>query len=223
MRSAWPTWRPYSSIMSRTSRRTFGWLPVVVTDVRRALESAVRDRLGDQRLALRDGLGEQRLQGRRRVVVLHPDVPVRVVPVGVLERRERGPPVELPAERDRLDHGEVLEQAAEGERRRAERAADARVVESAALPQQVAAHPVQGADQRLGLGAREGRFGVDSHAPDPRTGHGQPRAGRARPPGRHAGRRAAARAGARRAPASSSGAGPVASRRSRPAPSRSAV
>lgn len=78
--------------------------------------------------------------------------PVRVgVPVGGVPGSARTAAEELGGERQGLDERQVLQQPAQGERRRADRGAQARLIQAPGLPCQRGALALQGAEQRRGL------------------------------------------------------------------------
>jgi hypothetical protein len=116
-------------------------------------------RLGDARPGPLDGAAPERVELLRRVVCRGTPLPVRVgVPVDPVPRRARVAPGQPVGEPEVLDKRQVLHQAAERHRGRAEAGSQADRVEAAGLPREDPAGAVEDTEQQAGLVADDGQF-----------------------------------------------------------------
>ncbi len=121
------------------------------------LEPAVREPGGEDLPRARDRCVVRRVEIRRLVVGRGLEVPVRLgVPVVRAPRLRGRRAVEVPGEVDVLDAGQVLEQPADRQRRRADAVPQPVAVEAVGLPAEGRALPVEGRDQVLGRRGGEG-------------------------------------------------------------------
>ena len=171
-RSAWPACRAVSSIRCSSIQRRSKWC-AVAPGLDRQLVQALRG--GDDLPAAGAGLLVPAAQllglelGGGAELVVGVGVPVDARPELVVRQAREADP-----EPGVLDEGEVVEQAAQGERRRRMRLRELLAGEPLGLPQHRRPLQVEVAGQLVELGA--GLRGVDAHPADPgsRAPRGQP-------------------------------------------------
>ena len=183
-RSACPVWRPYSSSRSKSSRRRLATTPLVRAERAPAgPRPPSAERGGVPRPGPLDRAVVQRVEEGRVVVGRRSSTRGRARPRPASTSRARRAvrPDSLVEDVDLLDQGEVLEQAAEGHRRGADRGGQPGPAPSVGLPPERRPLAVEGTEQVLDLGAVERRFpgrrGIG-------LGHGSNLGRTDRPPGR---------------------------------------